>query len=242
MNFLWIFLLLVSFQINSGTLEGLIIEASDLQWKTIKKQLPLNTEKQINDSVQCIAKNIISSLERPFQDIEWEIVVFESEEINAFALPGGKIGIFSGLIDLTRDEEELAAIIGHEIIHVIKGHAYESLKKQIKANMASQIFDFGDSFDQFNSLLIQLPFNRDQETEADLLGLMIIAKAGFNPIKSWFIWEKMEIKQRYPKFLEFVQTHPHPSSRIESIKKNLPESLKIYSSIIINHKPKCNLR
>ena len=241
MNFLLIFLLFISFQINSDTLEDLIIEASDFQWKTIKKQLPLNTEKQINDSVQCIAKNIISSLEGPFQDIEWEIVVFESEEINAFALPGGKIGIFSGLIDLTRDEEELAAIIGHEIIHVIKGHAYESLKKQLKASLAAQIFDFGDSFDQFNSLLIQLPFNRGQETEADLLGLKIIAKAGFNPIKSWFIWEKMEIKQRYPKFLEFVQTHPHPSSRIESIKKNLPESLKIYSSII-NHKPNCDLR
>lgn len=242
MNPLFVCLLLISFQINSGTLEELIIERSDFQWKNIKKQLPLNADNHINDSVQCIAKNIISSLEGPFQDIEWEIVVFESQEINAFALPGGKIGISSGLIDLTRDEEELAAVIGHEIIHVIKGHAYESLKKQIKANLASQILDFGDSFDQFNSLLIQLPFNRAQETEADLLGLMIMAKAGFNPIKSWFIWEKMAIKQRYPKFLEFVQTHPHPSSRIELIKKNLAESLNIYSSIIINHKPNCVLR
>ena len=84
MNFLLIFLLFLSFQINSDTLEDLIIEASDFQWKTIKKQLPLNTEKQINDSVQCIAKNIISSLERPFQDIEWEIVVFESEIFSIF--------------------------------------------------------------------------------------------------------------------------------------------------------------
>ena len=222
--------LLVSPSIKSGLVEELINEFSTLQWESLKLVTPSSPNKQELASVECISKRLIAVLDEPLQKIDWEIVILESEDVNAFALPGGKIGVFTGLLNLASDQDEIAAVISHEIMHVIHKHSYERIKKQIEANLIMDIFDLESSdAEMLNNLIIQLPFSRKQEVQADLRGLSLMAKAGFNPLKSWFFWERMGNQETSPKFLEFIQTHPHPSSRVELIKQSLPEKLREYN-------------
>ena len=232
--------LLVSTSIKSGLVEELINEFSLAEWKNLKLVLPSSSNKEQLASVECISKRLIETLDEPLKKIDWEIVVFESEDVNAFAYPGGKIGIFSGLLNLASDQDEVAAVISHEIMHVILKHSYKKIKKHIEANIVMDIFDLESSdAEMLNNLIIQLPFSRKQEVQADLRGLSLMAKAGFNPLKSWFFWEKMGNQESSHKFLEFLQTHPHPTSRVELIKQSLPEKLREYNKPL--NKIRCNL-
>ena len=206
----------------------------------IKKKTPEVKDKRITDYVDCVCKTVISALPPPHRTDQWEITVFRKDKmINAFALPGGNIGIYTGLLDVAETPAQLAAVISHEIAHVRLEHA----NARISANYAtlagiglvSILLEDDRESRRILSLLglgtqigVILPYNRSQEKEADLLGLRYMAAAGFDPQQSIALWRNMkEAGGQGPP--EFLSTHPSKGTRIEFLQKNLPQARKRYS-------------
>lgn len=165
----------------------------------------------------------------------WEILVLERPEINAFALPGNKIGVFEGMFRVVETEDQLAAIIGHEIGHLGAEHSQERMNTQLLTDLGLRALTFllqaGEV--QYASEIaaalgigveygVVLPYSRRQELEADRLGLIAMASAGYDPRSAVALWRRMDAvaRSRTP---EFLATHPAPGSRIEAIEAMLPD-------------------
>lgn len=170
----------------------------------------------------------------------WEVVVFEDKTLNAFALPGNKIGIHSGLIEFVDNADQLAAVVGHEIGHVLARHSNERLSEKMAVNTGINLIS---AVAQPTSALGQtavgllgvgaqygvlLPFSRTHESEADVIGLELMAKAGFDPRQSIVLWQKMAAANSGPRPPEILSTHPAPASRIENLEKQLPKALELW--------------
>lgn len=169
----------------------------------------------------------------------WEVVVFRGDEVNAFALPGGKIGVYEGMMELADSDDQLAAVIAHEIAHNEAAHAQERLSSQIATqtgiDLASAVLGGATSADRnlIAGILgagaqygVLLPYSRNQELEADELGLCYMAQAGYNPEAAVALWRKMQGETAgVPSFLS---THPAPAERIESLQAQLPEAMEAY--------------
>jgi predicted Zn-dependent protease len=177
---------------------------------------------------RCIADAILEAAKLD-ADQSWEVVVFESEQVNAFALPGGKIGIYTGMMRFAATPSELAAVVGHEIGHVIAQHGNERVSESVVAQgiqgALASITDVENS--QTGQLLmaglglgyqygIALPHSRTQEEEADVIGLRLMARAGFDPSEAVSLWERMASRGQGPP--EFLSTHPDPSRRAEYLR------------------------
>ncbi|RHZ89749.1 hypothetical protein Glove_11g57 [Diversispora epigaea] len=161
------------------------------------------------------------------QDLNWEIFVIESPERNAFVLPGGKIFVFTGILDVTENKNGLAAVLGHEVGHQIARHSAEKLSffKIIMLGqfMLSLLIDPGFIGSLLFKFAIFLPFSRKCEIEADYIGLLLMAQACFDPREAVKMWERMEqVSKGIPQFLS---THPNHSARIQKIEKWMPEAL-----------------
>ncbi|MEO5969559.1 MAG: M48 family metallopeptidase [Bdellovibrionia bacterium] len=168
----------------------------------------------------------------------WEVVVFKSNSVNAFALPGGKIGVFTELLKVAKTDSQLAAVLGHEIGHVIAHHGAERLSQQAgtQFGMAAlgHITRNNPHRDMLLGLLgvgaqvgILLPYSRTQESEADLIGLDLMATAGFDPRESVELWKNMMAAGgKAPP--EVLSTHPASESRIEALQKHMPEALSLF--------------
>ena len=169
----------------------------------ISKQTPSSRDALENAMVACVANAITDSLPGANATSLWEVRVFADETPNAFALPGGKIGVNLGLLQVARTQGQLAAVIGHEIAHVTQGHANERVSSELATNTALQLFSVAaGATGVVNSQMIGLlgagvqvgvlrPFGRKHEREADLIGLDLMAKAGFNPNESVALWLNM---------------------------------------------------
>lgn len=169
-------------------------------------------------------------------DWQWEVNLIDAPDANAFCMPGGKIIFFNGLIDqLKLTDDEIAIVMGHEIAHALREHGRERVAKSgllnLGAVLASWIFDFGNIGQAVigqGAHLTLLKFSRDDEIEADMAGLDIVARAGFDPRAGIILWEKMAKleKQTAPQWLS---THPAGRNRIAHIKKHLPAVMPIYA-------------
>lgn len=169
-------------------------------------------------------------------DWQWEINLIDAPDANAFALPGGKIAFFTGLIDqLKLTDDEIAIVLGHEIAHALREHGRERVAKggllNLGAALASTVFDFGDIGQAVigqGAQLTMLKFSRDDEIEADIAGLDIVARAGFDPRAGIALWQKMDQleKRTSPKWLS---THPAGSDRIAQIREHLSDVLPLYA-------------
>jgi len=168
----------------------------------------------------------------------WEVNVIDAPQINAFCMPGGKIMVFDGLIDTLKvTDDELAAVIGHEIAHALLEHGRarmsEQVLKGVGINLAAAYFGLSDvgaaALAQAAQLAITLPYSRSHETDADLVGLELAARAGYDPRAAVSLWRKMgaEGKGQPPQFLS---THPGHAQRIALIERNLPRVLPLYRS------------
>ncbi len=213
----------------------------------LKKDTPISTSKKYNQYVSCIANALINEVGGT-----WEVVVFDDKQLNAFALPGNKIGIYTGLIELTDNQSQLAAVIGHEIMHVLAEHGNERISQKmavlgtvtiiqaaarpetILGQKALGLLGVGAQYG------VLMPFSRVHESEADLLGLDIMAKAGFDPTQSITLWEKMAAASG-GKTPEFLSTHPSHSSRIEDLQEHMPAALQLQRQAIAKGKvPRCD--
>lgn len=215
-----------------------------------EQKTPVSADGHTTAYVNCVANAITHEL--PNGGGNWDVKVFDSKDVNAFALPGGKIGVYTGLLKVTQSQDQLAAVIGHEVSHVLAGHSNERVSQQSATNAGLQVASLviggngllGDAALGALGLGAQygilLPFSRVHESEADLLGLDLMAKAGFDPRQAVELWQNMSRVAGGQKPPEFASTHPSDATRIRQIEARLPQDLPLYNQARANGKrPQC---
>jgi predicted Zn-dependent protease len=218
-------------------------------FEQMKKEIPATKNKKLTKFVQCVADSMTPFVSKEAQSGDWEVVVFESEQINAFALPGGKIGVYTGILKVTENQDQLAAIMGHEIGHVIAKHSNERLSSNQAAAgvqaLAGALLGSQDEQTKTYALAalgaglqygVLMPYGRSHEKEADIIGQDLMAQAGFNPEAAIALWHNMaKASKGAPP--EFLSTHPSHDTRIEKLTENLAIAQPIYSSSVKS--PRC---
>ncbi len=206
----------------------------------LKRTQPIVTDPAVNRYVQCIAQGIIKAL--PEDRGSWEVVVFQNPSPNAFALPGNKIGVNSGMLKVARTQGELAAVMAHEVGHVLADHANERLTQQLAVQGGLALVDlFSEDPGAMKSQVLRkalglgaevgilLPFSRTHEKEADAIGLDLMARAGFDPRESVKLWENMAAASKGQP-VEFLSTHPSHETRSEELEERMGPALKTYET------------
>lgn len=225
---------------------------SAVAFNRMRASMPLSTDRAKIDFVACVAEAIVYELHPPYSDIEWELAIFDSESVNAFAMPGGKIGVFTGILEVTDNEHQLAAIIGHEIAHVVARHSNERASRAsltsigidaiaivLGGGYTGGTYTAQQALHAGSQLGITLPHTRGQETEADVVGLEYMAKAGFDPRQAVDLWQNMSAKggKKPP---EMLSTHPASETRIENLVNQWQKVLPIYNQALADGKePDC---
>ena len=189
--------------------------------------------------VECVADAVVAVLPDG-QSQGWEVEVFDEDEPNAFALPGKKIGVYKGLLDVTERQDQLAAVIGHEIGHVLARHGNERMSSQFVVGTGLAVADAMVRRPESNEgrltmavlglgvqVGIMLPYGRSHESEADRIGLELMAQAGFDPAASVELWQNMSRAggARPP---EFLSTHPANETRIRALQTQIPAATRVY--------------
>lgn len=220
---------------------------SKAEFEKMKASMPIETDAATRAYVVCVAQAIINELEPPYADQDWEIEIFDDREmVNAFAMTGGKIGVFTGILGVAKTENQLAAVLGHEVAHVTEQHALERVNRELTtqsgAIAGAAILGGGAAGDLVKmgaALGLSLPYGRKQESEADTVGLGYMSDAGFDPRESVQLWKNMQEKSGSGP-PQFISTHPSPDNRIEKLIQNLPPALVRYNAAkALNKKPQC---
>lgn len=220
-------------------------------FQDLKKQEPIDTDPRTNAYVKCVADAVTRVADEGHQPDKWEVVVFKQDAANAFALPGGKIGVYTGLLKVAKTPDQLATVLGHEVGHVLARHGNERVSEQFAAQgglaliSATVATKSGSNYNLLMSALglgaefgILLPHSRTQESEADVIGLQLMSKAGFNPRESIELWKNMALSggAQPP---EFLSTHPSYDTRMNTLQNNIPSALESYNKV--SSRPKCTL-
>jgi predicted Zn-dependent protease len=164
---------------------------------------------------------------------QWQVTLIRSNEINAFCMPGGKIAFYTGLIEqLKLTDDEIAIVMGHEMAHALREHGREQIAKQGLTNIGTQAIsaiagESAGSVVKSGAGLLTLKFSRDDETDADLVGLELAARAGYDPHSGVTLWKKMAKASKGAPY-EWFSTHPSGDTRIATIEKNIPAVLPLY--------------
>jgi predicted Zn-dependent protease len=197
----------------------------------------LSTDERANRYVRCVALSITGALSGEDARYAWEVRVFEDPSANAFALPGGRIGVHTGLLQVAKNQDQLATVLGHEVSHVLAGHANERVStQQLTAVGLSLAQVAADPTNPLHGQLlgalgvgaqvgILLPYSRTHEREADLHGLDLMARAGFDPRESVALWKNMAAAAAGERPPEFLSTHPSPETRIDELQERIPAAL-----------------
>lgn len=215
----------------------------------MKQQEKISTDPKMNAYVQCVADAIIPYVPKSAFDGQWEVVVFDSPQINAFALPGGKIGVYTEILKVAENQDQLAAIMGHEVAHVIEGHSNERMSSGTISNYGMVLADVllqtqevqgRDAIMAGLGVGVQygilMPYGRSHEKEADIVGQELMAKAGFKPEASVELWRNMaKLGGEQPP--EFMSTHPAHDTRINKLTKHLSVSNPLYKKQSV--RPNC---
>jgi predicted Zn-dependent protease len=209
----------------------------------LKKKTPETRDAKDSAYVNCVAREVTSVMDA---STPWEVRVFEDKQVNAFALPGGKIGVYTGLLKVATSQDQLAAVLGHEVAHVIAGHSAERVSDQMAAQLGLSVVQASTGIDAqmlgvATNVFFLLPHSRTHESEADLLGMDYMARAGFDPRQAVVLWENMS-KVGGDKPPEMLSTHPADATRIRQLQERLPVSLPLYEQARAQgHVPKCSL-
>lgn len=213
----------------------------------MKQKLPIDQSPQTNQYVVCVAGPIVKEVGG-----EWEVTVFQDESPNAFALPGGKIGVHAGILRVARNQDQLATVIAHEVAHVLSRHSNERASQQVAVQQGLNVIQaITNPTTQTGQVMmgvlglgaqygVLMPYGRLQESEADLLGLELMAKAGFNPQQSIDLWINME-QAGGGQPIEFLSTHPSHATRMRGLKQNMPKALEMYRNAqAMGKNPRCD--
>ncbi len=213
----------------------------------IKQETPIEQDRATNKYVDCVARAIIREVGG-----SWEVVVFKDDAANAFALPARKIGVNTGLLKVAKNQDQLATVLGHEVAHVLAHHSNERVSQKFAVEqglglvnaLASPQSATGQTLMGLLGVGAQygilLPYTRVQESEADVLGLDLMAKAGFNPRESVRLWENMG-RAGGGKPPEFLSTHPSHSTRIRDLNAHMPVAVQYQTKAWqMGKRPDCN--
>ena len=198
-------------------------------YREMQAEIPATADAKELQYVQCVANYVVAALDSEDQSrFDWEVTVFDNEQANAFALPGGKIGVYNGLFSVAVNQHQLAAVMAHEVGCVLASHSNGRASQSALRNVgvaaaqilgastnALEIFDVGTHYGIF------LPFNRTQEREADAIGVILMSEAGFNPEESINLWVNMSADGG-PRPPELLSTYPSPSSRMTELRRLMP--------------------
>jgi predicted Zn-dependent protease len=212
--------------VSSGQMAQLAASA----WTDLKRQQPTTRDPRYLNRVQRVAPKIITaSGGNPSQ---WEVQVFDSKDLNAFALPGGKIGFYTGILDIMANDDQIATVMGHEVAHVNYNHSGERYSQSSLAAAGLTVAQVATSSSQYGgqiagilgmgvSLGVILPFSRRHELEADKFGLRYMHRAGYNPNEALRFWESMAAKKQGGGPPEFLSTHPSDATRIAQLRREI---------------------
>lgn len=213
----------------------------------LKAEKSQSTNTQYKKFVDCIAEAITYETGG-----DWEVVIFEDDTLNAFALPGNKIGVHTGLIKLVDNQHQLAAVIGHEVGHVLARHSNERMSQKTAVSQGVALISAVSAPTSALGQLavsslgigaeygIILPFSRTHESEADIIGLDLMAKAGFDPRQSISLWQKMDQASNGQNPAEFMSTHPSHDTRIKELSDYMPKAMTFYQQAqAIGKTPRC---
>ena len=208
-------------------------------FQDIKQETPQSTNANQQRYVRCVAAAVTAQVTDPEAPKQWEVVVFRDDTPNAFALPGGKIGVHTGILEVAKNQDQLATVIGHEVAHVLAQHANERVSQQMLAGalmeVAGQTMDptLVAALGMGAQVGVLLPFSRTQESEADLLGLDLMASAGFDPRESTKFWKNMEAAGGggTP---EFLSTHPSDQTRAADLQRRIAQEIPVYEKVVMN--------
>ena len=204
-------------------------------FRQIMSQTPVAQDPRLHEYVTRIGERIVQASDSPYPD--WQFVVFEGEQANAFALPGGGVGVFTGMLEVAANEDQLATVLGHEVGHVNARHGAERMVTEhfiaLGLRLAASLLALGD-VQIPPELLVALgasaadlgivrPFSRTQELEADALGLEYMAQAGYDPTQAIAFWQRMQQLTGDGGAPHFLATHPSNARRIEELLEQLPE-------------------
>ena len=201
----------------------------------MKKEVPISKNPQHNALVAKVGAQIAEQAKSKLPDAKWEFVVFDSKEANAFCLPGGKVGVYSGLLDITQTEAGLATVIGHEVAHASQHHGNERMSD---AKVVHGVTEWAGSlaseknqavartaFGVVGKYAVELPFSRVHESEADHVGLLYMARAGYNPEEAVRFWQRFsDAHKGQSQQPAFLRTHPLDAQRIADLQKWMPEA------------------
>jgi predicted Zn-dependent protease len=209
----------------------------------------LSQDPRETEPVKRVAARIIEAAKRSkyadmAKQFQWEVTVIKDDKtMNAFALPGGKIAVYTGIFPVAKTEAGLAAVMGHEVVHALARHGAERMSQGQLTNAALQVAGAAIGASGSNPMLGQaamaalgagaqvgvlLPFSRAHESEADYVGILLAADAGYDPQESVHLWERMEQLSGGGGPAEFLSTHPGHDTRIQQLKKAMPEAMAIY--------------
>ena len=204
-----------------------------------KKDTPISKDPAANALLQKVGRRIAAVAGADMPNAQWEFVVFDSKEANAFCLPGGKVGVYTGILPVTRDEAGLATVVGHEIAHAVARHGGERISEAMVMQTGGSLLGAGLSqadprwqavastaYGVTTTVGRELPHSRSQESEADHIGLIYMARAGYDPEAAVKFWERFMAynNQQGGSTPAFLRTHPTDEKRIRQLKEWLPEA------------------
>lgn len=227
-----------------------VLTSSLQEYGEFMKTAPKSTDKANTALVNKVGRNIANAvetylrengMESMISEYSWEFNLVKSPEVNAFCMPGGKIVVYEGILPVTKDETGLAVVLGHEVAHAVAKHANERMSQQMLQQyggaalgvalggtsstvqaVASSVYGLGAQYG------VMLPYSRKQELEADKLGLIFMAMAGYNPQEAQSFWIRMSEQTGGSNTAEFQSTHPSDATRIKKIQEELPDAMKYY--------------
>lgn len=225
-----------------------ILSSSALQYKQFLSKVKISQNATSAAQVRRVGQKVADATMRYLKQnglddmaaqMKWEFNVVEDKAVNAFCMPGGKIVVYTGLLKLVGSDAELATVVSHEVSHAVARHANERISQEYLRQMGGNLLGaavsnksaalqtiIGQAYGVGSQVLVALPYNRKQEYEADKMGLVFMAMAGYNPNAAITFWQKMAAQGGGQ--VEFLSTHPSDANRIAAIRQYMPEAMKYY--------------
>jgi len=227
-----------------------ILPLSANQYVDVLKSSKLSADQNQRNMISSVGKRIQKAVETYFsneglssqlKDYKWEYNLIEDDQVNAWAMPGGKVAFYTGILPICQDDKGVAVVMGHEIAHAVANHGRERMSQGLVAQLglSSLQVALGQNPTMTKNLLLQasgvatqlgvLAFSRNQESEADRLGLIFMSMAGYDPKEAPKFWERMAKNSGGGAPPEFLSTHPSHSTRISDLNKDIPEAMKYFN-------------
>jgi predicted Zn-dependent protease len=218
-------------------------------FEQLKSNTPASHDAAVNAMVKRVGEKIAQVAGKDMPNAQWEFVVFESKEANAFCLPGGKVGVYTGILPITKDEAGLATVLGHEVAHAVAHHGAERMSQEMVMQGGGQLLASGlgnadprwqqaaiTAYGLGSQVGVMLPYSRKHESEADHIGLIYMARAGYQPEDAVLFWERFS---EYSKAHggsgtpSFLRTHPLDEVRIQQLREWMPQAEAEYKKVAV---------